>query len=143
MAAKWLRWVWLVAGLSCGVGLAGQAGAEAVDWTVRQIAQAEGAVPQYPVASNASSEGITLRVVGISNFDDYAGLLNYLGRVAAIKTANPIQVTNDEVTLQLKMQGSAEQLVSQLALENRLTPAVAAEGAVSQPLQYRWSAPRG
>lgn len=87
-----------------------------------------------------AAENIVLRVSGITNFDDYSALLNYLARVAAIKTASPIQVTNDEVTLQLKMQGNAEQLTRQFAVENRLTP-VAAESAL--PLQYRWSAPRG
>jgi hypothetical protein len=85
---------------------------------------------------------VVLRVTGIESFDDYAALLNYLSRLAVIKGVSPVQVTNDEVTLQLKMQGSAEQLVQQFAVEKRLTPT--ADGApASMPLQYRWAAPRG
>jgi hypothetical protein len=123
MAARGLRWVWLVAGLGLGLGVTALARAQVVD----------------------SAEAITLRVAGIGSFDDYAGLLNYLARITSIKAANPILVANDEVTVQLKMQGTVDQLVQQLALENRLTPTVPADGAVvSQPLQYRWSAvPRG
>lgn len=145
MAARWLRWVWLLVSLGLS---AGSAGAEVVDLRSRQTAQAAGAVlsgvaPQYAAAPNPGAEGVTLRVVGIGSFDDYVGLLNYLAHVAVIKAANPIQVANDEVTLQLKMQGSTDQLIAQLALEARLAPQASVDVAAPNALHYRWVAPHG
>lgn len=151
MATKWLRSVWsvwlIVSGLGLSVGLAHAevVGVPASSVPVAgQAAQVQGGtMPLNTVAPSPGAEGIILRVVGIGSFDDYAGLLNYLARVTAIKAANPIQVIDDEVTLQLKMQGNAEQLVRQFALENRLTPVAPVEGAISLPLKYRWSIPKG
>ncbi len=96
---------------------------------------------QYAIAANSSAEGIVLRVTGIANFDDYAAVLNYLRRLAAIKNAQPVSLRNDELLLQLKVEGSTEQLARQLALENRLTPT---DNTASTPLpvtlSYRWAA---
>jgi hypothetical protein len=89
---------------------------------------------------SGGAESAVLRVTGIENFDDYAALLNYLTRLTPVKGANPVQVFNDEVTLQLKLQGSIDQLVRQFALDNRLTPTAPSEVAPpTSALQYRWS----
>lgn len=91
---------------------------------------------------SGSAENIVLRVTGIESFDDYAGLLNYLARLTAIRGASPMRVANDEVTLQLKIQGNTEQLERQFAVDNRLTPVTPTDAAPAA-LQYRWAAPRG
>jgi hypothetical protein len=86
---------------------------------------------------------ILLRVSGIASFDDYAALLNYLGRLVAIKAASPIQLAGDEVTLQLKIQGGAEQLTRQLAQDTRLAPQASTDVVTPNVLHYRWAAPHG
>lgn len=91
---------------------------------------------QYAASADAS-EGVTLHVAGVASFDDYSALLNYLQRIALIKRVNPAWVRNDEMQLQLKLQGTPEQLARQIALENKLTldsTASAADG-----LSYRWA----
>lgn len=104
---------------------------------------------QYAIAANSSAEGIVLRVTGIVSFDDYAAVLNYLRRLAAIKNTQPILLRNDELLLQLKVEGSTEQLVRQLALESRLTPSENNANiltGINMPLpvtlNYRWAAPQ-
>ncbi|MDB6063336.1 MAG: hypothetical protein JWM78_3439 [Verrucomicrobiaceae bacterium] len=101
----------------------------------------DGLSAQYASVASAAAEGVSLRVSGIETFDDYTALLNYLSRLAAVKSANPTQVVNNEVVVQLKIQGSIEQLMRQFALESRLTPVDAT--AMAAPLLYRWTAPRG
>lgn len=102
----------------------------------------------YAVAANSAAEGIVLRVIGVVSFDDYAALLNYLRRLAVIKSAQPVVVRGDEILLQLKIAGNTEQLVRQLALESRLSPAEAntVQGvntrAPAAALSYRWAAAR-
>lgn len=91
---------------------------------------------QY-AATSAASEGVLLQVVGIANFDDYAQLLNYLQRIGLIKRATPVLVRADEVQLQLKLQGTPEQLARHFALENKLTLDTA---AAAGSLSYRWTA---
>lgn len=101
--------------------------------------------PQYAIAANSGAEGLVLRITGIVSFDDYAALLNYLRRLAAIKNAQPVLVRGDEVLFQLKVEGSAEQLTRQLALESRLTPVDnleknSANSPLPVALSYRWTA---
>jgi hypothetical protein len=101
---------------------------------------------QYASAASSGSSDTLLRVSGIDNFNAYAALLVYLKQVGAIKAANPVQVQGDTVLLRLQLEGGAEQLARQLALDNRLeavaTDAAATEtGAAAQPeLRYRWVA---
>jgi hypothetical protein len=105
--------------------------------------------PQY-AATAEGGDGVMMQVNGIATFDDYAALLNYLQRIALIKRASPVLVRNDEVLLQLKLQGTSEQLARQLALETKLVPenklAVDTQSigdpAASGTLSYRWSAPK-
>lgn len=104
---------------------------------------------QYAIAANSSAEGIVLRISGVANFGDYAAVLNYLRRLAAVKTAQPVLVRGDEVFFQLKVEGGTEQLARQFALETRLTPtpnaADTAQG-INTPLpialSYRWAPAR-
>ena len=215
MASRWLRWVWLMAGIWSASGLAhAQTDAAADPYSVsvpvaaqsapdlqqaaalglhtvvehitgrgdadsnpamsaafagadhyleqyryeRNAADTTGATPwlaqmRFSAAAvnqllrnaglSGSAESMVLRVTGVENFDDYAGLLNYLAQLAVIRVANPIRVASDEVTLQLKIQGTTEQLVRQFAGDNRLTPILPANAAAAPALQYRWAPPRG
>ena len=94
---------------------------------------------QYAIAANSSAEGIVLRVSGVANFGDYAAVLNYLRRLAAVKNAQPVFVRGDEVFLQLKVEGGTEQLARQFALESRLAPtANDANTPLPVALSYRW-----
>ncbi|MFT3930315.1 MAG: DUF2066 domain-containing protein [Spongiibacteraceae bacterium] len=96
---------------------------------------------QYAIAANSGNEGIVLRVTGVVGFDDYSALLNYLRRLAVVKTVQPIQIRGDEIFLQLKIAGSFDQLTRQLALESRLAATEnIANGPVMAASSYRWSA---
>lgn len=96
---------------------------------------------QYAIAANSGAEGVFLRVTGIANFDAYAALLNYLRRLSSVKNAQPVFLNSDEVIFQLKVEGNAEQLARQFALESRLT-ADESQAAAPLPvaLNYRWLA---
>lgn len=95
---------------------------------------------QYAIAANSGAEGIVLRVTGVASFEDYTTLLNYLRRLAVIKSAQPLLVHGDEIQLQLKIAGNADQLVRQLALESRLTPTASNIDTQSPTaLNYRWA----
>ncbi|HEY3699027.1 MAG TPA: DUF2066 domain-containing protein, partial [Spongiibacteraceae bacterium] len=45
--------------------------------------------PQYAVAANSAAEGIVLRITGVTSFDDYAAIVNYLRHLSLIKSASP------------------------------------------------------
>ena len=80
-----------------------------------------------------------MRVSGVANFSDYAAVLNYLRRLAAVKNAQPVLVRGDETFFQLKVEGGTEQLVRQFALESRLAPAGNdANMPLPIALSYRW-----
>ncbi|HEY3700146.1 MAG TPA: hypothetical protein VGK97_12480, partial [Spongiibacteraceae bacterium] len=101
--------------------------------------------PQYAVAANSAAEGIVLRITGVTSFDDYAAIVNYLRHLSLIKSASPVLLRNDELLLQLKIEGGTEQLTRQLALESRLAPTdnpATAQTPLPIALSYRWSAPR-
>lgn len=91
---------------------------------------------QYAAAAG-SSEGVVMQVGGVENFDDYAALLQYLQHVSLIRNVTPILVYNDQVQLQLSLQGSTEQLARQIALEKKMVPAAPADAVAT--LSYRWA----
>jgi hypothetical protein len=113
---------------------------------------------QYASAAAGGGGDALLRVSGVDNFNAYAALLVYLKQVGAIKSANPVEVQGDTVLLRVQLEGGAEQLTRQFALDNRLQaatdasatppttadPAAAGSGAAAQPvLHYRWLAGPG
>jgi len=106
---------------------------------------ADALAAQYAVAASGSSESLLVRLVGIANFDDYARALSYLQQIGGVKGVSPVQVLNDQVVLQLRIDGGAEQLTRQLALDNRMQAQAEQNGAAlgSQviQLQLRWAPP--
>ncbi|HSB96212.1 MAG TPA: DUF2066 domain-containing protein [Spongiibacteraceae bacterium] len=109
--------------------------AQSIDRVADALAQ------QYATVATATA-GATLRVDGIESFNDYIALLTYLKQVGAIKAANPTQIAGSTVILQLKLEGGAEQLARQLALDNRLLLDQGSD-ASSATLNCRWQAARG
>lgn len=107
-----------------------------------KLADALGA--QYAVSAAGGAEGLLLRLNGIGNFDDYARALAYLQQLGAVKAVSPLQIRGDEVILRLRVEGGAEQLSRQLALDSRLQPQPldnATFGNQAIALQYRWAPP--
>ncbi len=96
---------------------------------------------QYAIAANSSNEGLVMRVTGVVSFGDYMSLLSYLRRLEVIRNVQPVLISGDEIFLQLKTAGDADQVTRQLALESRLAPL---EGVVNvrlpSALNYRWAA---
>lgn len=112
---------------------------------------ADALAQQYATGAtpDANAGSTVLRVSGIADFNAYAALLGYLKQIGAIKATQLQRAEGDAVVLQLRLEGGAEQLVRQLALDNRLAPVadagVATVGAAAEPatLHYRWQAAQG
>jgi hypothetical protein len=101
---------------------------------------ADALAQQYAAPATASSGDVVMRVSGIEDFNAYAALLAYLKQIAAIKSASPQRVEGGTVLLQLRLEGGAEQLARQLALDNRLAAEPVVDAAQATALQYRWQA---
>lgn len=101
---------------------------------------ADALAQQYAAPATASGGDVTMRVSGVEDFNAYATLLAYMKQIAAIKSASPQRVEGGTVLLQLRLEGGAEQLARQLALDNRLVVEPAADAGPAAPLQYRWQA---
>jgi hypothetical protein len=116
--------------------------------TIDRLADALAA--QYAVAADgAAAQAVRLRLVGVASFSDYARVLTYLGRVGSVKQVDTLQISGDEMLLQLQIEGQRDQLVRALALDHRLVPQAeieaepAAIDAGAEQLEYRWVSPRG
>lgn len=121
---------------------------EALDSTLDEFLQASIAMTARELAGNyavllsrndTGSTVINMRVEGIAQLDDYAGLLKYLEGLAVVQSVQVTQVEPGSVQLQLSTSGQVRQLVDSMAIDRKLL-------ALAQPtqagqvfsLQYRW-----
>lgn len=71
-------------------------------------------------ATNADDRLLNVRINGVSDLTDYANALAYLEKLAITQAVIVKQVHANELTLQLKLAGSLQQLKQALALDNKL-----------------------
>ncbi len=79
----------------------------------------------YAVSLSATDNNtlIKLTVDGIQGINDYAGLLNYAGTLATVKSVELASVQHGTVNLSLHTSGQLRQLIENIALDKRMTPA--------------------
>jgi hypothetical protein len=78
----------------------------------------------YAVLLSGTDSGIkvNLTVEGIHDAEDYAGLLNYVGRLTNVNAFQIASVDNESIELILSTGGQLRQLVETIALNRNLLP---------------------
>jgi hypothetical protein len=93
-------------------------------------------------AGSGSEEQVLLTVDGVDSAAAYAGLMQYLGGLAAVSGVQVLSAKGASIELQLKTGGQARQLVEIIALDRSLTALgeVTREGSQVR-MHYQWSQP--
>ncbi|WP_426416521.1 DUF2066 domain-containing protein [Aestuariirhabdus sp. LZHN29] len=107
-----------------------------IDLAVRELAA------RYAIRLGDASElPARLVLAGVNSGDDYAQAINYLQKITAVRSAKPIGVEGDQLTLHLTIDGTLAQLKEVIALDNRMQPELersALEPVGSRSLYYQW-----
>lgn len=92
---------------------------------------------RYAVAPTGGQAGsLRMSVTGITNYADYAAIVNWLENLELVEYANIERVQGDRVELLLKAQADASQLAATIELNQHLVPVPAQDTAT--PLNYQW-----
>ena len=84
---------------------------------------------RYAPASTRATSELVLRVGGMDDLPDYAGLLSYLGSLSLVRSVDVDALDGDVVTLRVTVRGDRELLARIAALDGRLRPADGVAGA--------------
>ncbi len=90
----------------------------------------------YAVLSGGSGVNPMLEVEGIVSTRGYAGLINYLKSLTAVRDVMVVKVSGDKIQLALSIDGTLSQLSDAIALGRKLK--VVSKDDVNQTLKYRW-----
>jgi uncharacterized protein len=132
--------------------LLGRARAGVVRWTLLSnegAAQASGGLDdgvhlaadtfaRVFAASGSSLGSVIVEVAGISDLNAYAATLNYLEGMTLVRGVALEQVTGDRMRFRLAVRGDAATLRRAIALDHRLVPTDAADGAAADRLAFRY-----
>ena len=107
----------------------------AVDRVAEQLGEQYAIVP----VSIAQDE-ILMRLQGVRNFTDYARIVSYLDKLAAIRMVNVVSIDGETIVLRLIAEGQLQQLQQAIARDGLLLP-VAATGLNEENilLNYQWA----
>ncbi|RRJ84149.1 DUF2066 domain-containing protein [Aestuariirhabdus litorea] len=140
-ATQWVgRWMMILRGERVSLDVKASSEAElverGVDLAVRELAS------RYAVRLGEASE-IPARLVlgGVKSVEAYAQAIDYLQKLTAVRSAKPMEVRGDQLTLHLTIDGSLQQLQEVIALEQQMLPEVernAEEPQGSRSLYYQW-----
>ena len=90
-------------------------------------------------ASGSSLDSVTVEISGIDDLNAYATMLNYLEGMTLVRGVAVEQVLGATMRFKLAVRGDAGTLRRALALDGRLVPVQAADGApASDRLQFRY-----
>ena len=84
---------------------------------------------RYAPASTRATSELVLRVGGMDDLPDYAGLISYLGSLSLVRSIAVDALDGDVVTLRVTVRGDGELLARIAALDGRLQPANAVPDA--------------
>lgn len=87
------------------------------------------------VMSNSAQVKITLKVVGITQADDFTQMMNYLQHLTQVTDVQLLQVLGSDVELSVSLRGTQESFTQAVALGQKMTPAQPQEGM----LVYQWN----
>lgn len=90
---------------------------------------ADALAARYAPASTRATTELVLRVGGMDDLPDYAGLLSYLDSLSLVRSVGVDALDGDVVTLRVTVRGDRDLLARIAALEGRLRPAGAVAGA--------------
>ncbi len=88
-------------------------------------------------ASGSSLGSVIVEVAGISDLNSYAATLNYLEGMTLVRGVALEQVTGEKMRFRLAVRGDAATLRRAIALDHRLVPQDAADGATDR-LAFRY-----
>ena len=88
---------------------------------------ASGLAAIYAVVEQGQGGWVTVQVDGINSVKDYAGVLNYLRKLAIVREVGPARAKGTSLILQTKIDGDSSRLVNAIALEHALAPVNATE----------------
>jgi hypothetical protein len=89
-------------------------------------------------ASGSSLGSVVVEVAGISDLNAYAATLNYLEGMTLVRGVALEQVMGDRMRFKLAVRGDAATLRRAIALDHRLVPTDAADGAAADRLAFRY-----
>ena len=102
---------------------------------VAELAQQMAA--RYAVLPTLSEQGsVPLVVTGVRRFEDYASLVNWLGRLELVDGVRLRRVSGERLELGLSARADAAQLATLIELNRYLAPALPT--GPGQPLEYLW-----
>ena len=92
---------------------------------------------RYAVTASGTDEGsVSMSVVGVFSYADYAGIVAWLEGLELIEHANIQRIQGDRVELRLHAQADAGQLAAIIGLNKRLVPLTPTDP--NEPLSYQW-----
>ncbi|CAM3566504.1 DUF2066 domain-containing protein [Parendozoicomonas haliclonae] len=143
------RSLFLFQGRVISTSYSGMSSAELSEKAIANIARTLSDV--YGVAVGTSPDRpIRIQVGNVSGVDSYAKLMRYLDNLTAVRSVTPVVVKGTDITLEVTIDGTLQQLEAAIELGRRLAPVPAilpeineASGVVGQPamqadLNYRW-----
>ena len=89
-------------------------------------------------ASGSSLGSVIVEVAGISDLNAYAATLNYLEGMTLVRSVALEQVAGEKMRFRLAVRGDAATLRRAIALDHRLVPTDAADGAAADRLAFRY-----
>ena len=92
---------------------------------------------RYAIAPTATGEGVSMSVLGVYSYGDYAGIVSWLESLELIEHANVERIQGDRIELRLQAQADASQLASIIELNDRLQPLPVT--ATGSQLSYQWN----
>ncbi|RLA51228.1 MAG: hypothetical protein DRQ98_11820, partial [Gammaproteobacteria bacterium] len=87
-------------------------------------------------ASGTDDSSVSMSVVGVFSYADYAGIVSWLEGLELIEHANIEYIQGDRVELRLHAQADAGQLAAIIELNERLVPLPPTDP--SDQLSYQW-----
>lgn len=91
---------------------------------------------RYAPASTRSSSSLSLRIGGMDDLADYAGLLEYLRSLSLVREVEVESLDGDVVRLRMVVRGDRELLGRIAALDGRLQPGAAADAGAEPDVDF-------
>ncbi|HSW94031.1 MAG TPA: DUF2066 domain-containing protein [Gammaproteobacteria bacterium] len=89
------------------------------------------------VISNTVQSEVTLKIVNVTEADDFVQVMNYIKHLTPVSDVEVVQITGNELILKVSLRGSDESFARALSVGQKMTP-VATTGAPSDRV-YQWN----
>ena len=89
------------------------------------------------VTTNTIQKDVALKILGITEQDDFTQLVRYLNHLAPVVDVAILRITGNEIFLNIKLRSSQESFIQTIALGEKLTPLN--NQVNTSPLIYQWN----